>query len=264
MINNIFKRSYSTNLQGKNLFLMTATGEKTSFWQTPKITNDSFESICCVTEIPNVFSKMQVNKEKKFHPIEQDKRAIQGVRMPRFYQQSLIFNYGFVPQTFESPLKKDIYTNKYLGDNDPLDVIEVSPAIELIDPKRPLNDFIRKSTPYDCRILGSFCLIDQDETDWKVITLDKNVADELNILNIESLKKHVPGYLEYLIHCFKNMKYMEGKKMNYIEFDEKIFNVEETTDIVKHYHDEYHNFLNDDLHKVLRKQFHSEGSFEYL
>ena len=211
-----------------------------------------------MAEIPNTFSKLAVNKEKPFHPIEQDTRPIQGKLEPRFYQQSLMFNYGFIPQTYESPLKKDVFTNKYHGDNDPLDVIEISPVMELLGFENVSKEQVNAKVPLGCKILGSFCLIDQDETDWKMILLERHLAERTGVFDINSLKQKVPGYVEYLIHCFKFMKYQEGQKVNHIEFGEKIFNVDETTEIIKHYHQEYLDFLTLDHNRDLRVQFHTE------
>jgi len=42
----------------------------------------------------------------------------------------LLFNYGFFPQTFESPNVEFIVDNlKFKGDGDPIDVIEISNSV---------------------------------------------------------------------------------------------------------------------------------------
>jgi inorganic pyrophosphatase len=250
------RKFYSTIQKQNSLYLLDSEGLETSFWQSPAVSKDNWETVQCVAEIPNVFSKLYVNKEKRFHPIEQDTRPIQGKLAPRFYQQSLMFNYGFIPQTYESPLKKDVYTNKYHGDNDPLDVIEVSPMLEFLGEHNGAKDLLLAKIPFQCVILGSFCLIDQNETDWKMILLERELAEKNQLFSIEALKARAPGYMEYLIHCFKFMKYQEGQLVNHIEFNEKIFNAEETKDIIRHYHQEYIDFLTLEHNKNLRVQFH--------
>jgi inorganic pyrophosphatase len=258
MLRRIIKKCYSSIQNENSIYLIDQSGHFTSYWQSPSISNDNWETVQCVAEIPNTFSKLAVNKEKPFHPIEQDTRPIQGQLAPRYYQQSLMFNYGFIPQTYESPLKKDVFTNKYYGDNDPLDVIEISPVMELLGFENPSKELVNGKVPLGCKILGSFCLIDQDETDWKMILLEKTLAEKTGVNDIDSLKRIVPGYVEYLVHCFKFMKYQEGKKVNHIEFGEKIFDVGETTDIIRHYHQEYIDFLTLDHNRDLRIQFHTE------
>ena len=255
-------RFYSTIQKENSLYLLDSDGFMASYWQTPRVSRDNWDTVQCVAEIPNVFSKLYVNKEKPYHPIEQDTRPIKGQLAPRFYQQSLMFNYGFIPQTYESPKKKDVYTNKYHGDNDPLDVIEVSPLLEMLGATHRAKDVLSGKIPFECVVLGSFCLIDQDETDWKMILLEKQLADQNGIKDIESLKKLAPGYVEYLIHCFKWMKYQEGQKVNHIEFGEKIFDVEDSKDIIRHYHQEYLDFLSLDFNKDLRTQFHTHQLFD--
>lgn len=256
MLRRVFSKFYSTIRQENSIYLLDSEGQFASYWQSPQISTDNWETIQCVTEIPNVFSKLAVNKEKPFHPIEQDTRPIKGALAPRFYQQSLMFNYGFIPQTYENPLKKDAYTNKYHGDNDPLDVIEISPIIELLGFESRSSELLDGKVPFNCSVLGSFCLIDQNTTDWKMILLEHDLARTSGIKDIDSLRRIAPGYVEYLVYCFKFMKYQEGQMVNHIEFDEKIFDVEETKDIIKHYHQEYHDFLTLDLNLDLRVQFH--------
>lgn len=248
---------YSCVRRENSFYLLDAEGQFASFWQSPRVSRDNWDTVQCVTEIPNVFSKLAVNKEKPFHPMEQDTRPIQGKLAPRFYQQSLMFNYGFIPQTYENPLKKDVFTNKYHGDNDPLDVVEVSPAVQLLGYSSRSSGRLEAKVPFDCVVLGSFCLIDQNETDWKMILLERDLAESSGILGIEALRKAAPGYVEYLIHCFKFMKYQEGKLVNHVEFNEKVFDGRETRDIIRHYHQEYADFLTLERNRGLRAQFHT-------
>ena len=48
-----------------------------------------------------------------------------GKEILRFYGVSCLFNYGMIPQTWENNKIKDKDTGCY-GDNDPIDIIELS------------------------------------------------------------------------------------------------------------------------------------------
>ena len=78
----------------------------------------------------------------------------------RYYAQFPLFNYGFVPQTWEQNVYPD--ENGMLGDDDPLDICDLSERI------MPVGEI------YRAKVLGSFCLIDQGEIDWKIFVMDES------------------------------------------------------------------------------------------
>ena len=68
------------------------------------------------------------------------------------------FNYGYFPRTWEDPEHMHPDT-KAKGDGDPLDVVEISETPIAFGDAVPV------------RVLGLLALIDDGETDWKVITI---------------------------------------------------------------------------------------------
>lgn len=254
------RRFYSTVQIEQKLFLKNHKDNFVSFWQHPEPTVDDFASVNCIVEIPSTFSKKYVIKTEPYHPIMQDTRHLAPDKDDlslRFYQQSVLFNYGFIPQTYESPIKRDERAVEYFGDNDPVDIVEVSPLLSFLGIYTDCKATKKKQefVPFKARVLGSFCLIDQEETDWKVILLEETQAKQLGIWDFKDLQRLAPGYLKYILHFFKYSKIMEGKEMNRIEFDEKIFGVEESREILRDFHREYHCFLKDQTYADLRKQF---------
>lgn len=77
------------------------------------------------------------------------------------------------------------------GDNDPIDVLEIGYRIA------------KRGDVVQVKILGTVALIDEGETDWKVITIDVNdpLADQLN--DIADVEKVFPGLLKATIEWFK-------------------------------------------------------------
>ena len=57
------------------------------------------------------------------------------------------------------------------GDDDPIDICELGETPKEI------------GSIFQARVLGSFCLIDQGEVDWKVLVMDEKEANEKNVSN---------------------------------------------------------------------------------
>lgn len=261
MLRRQISRFYTTIVKDNKRYLVNNQQQIVSYWQDPTHTSDNMATVNCISEIPNKFAKKQVFKNYKHHPIICDDRRLSKNspdKVDRYYQKSLLFNYGFIPQTYESPLTPDNRATNYIGDNDPLDVVEISPLFSLIGKQtRPdLTEVTQNFTPFKSKVLGSFCLIDQGETDWKIILCEEKTANALNLSSWQDLEIMAPGYLKFVMHFFKNSKALEGKKLNHIEFGEKIFDVEETKDIIQECHLKYLSFLNDDMYSELRKKYH--------
>ena len=75
-------------------------------------------------------------------------------------------NYGAIPQTWEDPEDPHPDTG-YGGDNDPVDVLQIN--------AKPCE----VGDIQTVRVLGTLALIDDDETDWKLLVVDITVRDTL-------------------------------------------------------------------------------------
>ena len=90
-------------------------------------TNGIVNMICEIPRFTN--AKLEISKDEPMNPIKQDmkKGALRFIKNV-FPYHGYIWNYGALPQTWESPLETDPNTN-CSGDNDPLDVIEIGNGI---------------------------------------------------------------------------------------------------------------------------------------
>lgn len=225
--------------------------EKMSFWHDiPYKNSDSANTFNCIYEVPfGEAAKMEMSKEE-FNPIKQDtkKKKFTNEEYLRYYKLLPIFNYGFIPQTWENSEVK--YRNIFVGDNDPLDVIELSLAKTLFNPSTQnasnntsyvSNSRVSIGDISRIHVIGSFCLIDQDEVDWKVLALN---AD--NFTRDQALKwmSHEENSLRLkeILNWFKIYKTFEGKKENTILDNDKIFSIEETFEIIEENHKHYKDF----------------------
>ena len=147
-------------------------------------------------------------------------------KQPRFLQLDLLFNYGMIPRTWEDSSVPDQKTKLY-GDDDPLDICELG--------KRPMfiGD-VRK-----VKVLGSFCVADQGEMDWKVLALNCDEAEHKGINDLKTFHRKRPGIIEQIMNWFVVYKKYEGKRENSILFGAKLFDLDETFQLLKESHECY-------------------------
>jgi inorganic pyrophosphatase len=166
-----------------------------------------------IVEVPRwTNAKMEINKQLKMNPIVQDIKS----GKPRFVHNvfpyhGYLWNYGALPQTWEDPNHVDEDT-KTTGDNDPLDVCEIGTTLHATGSIVPV------------KIVGVLGLIDEGETDWKLIGIDirDKLASQIN--DIDDVDKYLPGLLEATRRWFKLYKVPTGKPPNKFALNEQYAN----------------------------------------
>jgi len=156
-----------------------------------------------VCEIPrDTQAKLEITMGEDLNPIKQD---IKGGKL-RYVAYKYPWNYGAFPQTWEDPTVKCEDTDAF-GDKDPLDCVEIGSAVG------------QRGTVRQVKVLGTLALIDEGETDWKIIGIDVTdpEADKLN--DIEDLKALRPGYVEKMHDWFRDYKIPDGKAANKFAFN---------------------------------------------
>lgn len=212
--------TFTTGNNGAADFRMFLTlgGTPRSFWHDIPLFATP-QTLRYVNEIPrHTTAKFEVSLNDPGNPIKQDINKKDGSL--RFFQAGPIpFNYGCAPQTWENPNKNDRLTG-LLGDGDPIDLVELS------DTPLPVGQVLK------VKVLGIVGLIDQGETDWKVLT----IQDGQEV--IDWVKK-----VDQVLHWFRTYKIAEGKSENDFAFDGKVLSVAEALSIVNETHLEWkHNF----------------------
>jgi len=179
-----------------------------------------------VVEIPMyTTAKMEVQKAAPFNPIMQD----ESKGLPRYYTYGTpLFNYGLLPQTWEDPDVKDAEGNG--GDNDPLDVMEIGSQV------LPMGSVV------PVKVLGSLELIDEGETDHKIIAIAANDPDAGAIHDMVSLERVKPGVIADLIDWLKNYKTSDGKPQNRLAQEEPTTR-EEAVEIIGHTHERWGSLM---------------------
>lgn len=186
-----------------------------------------------VVEIPRWSNaKLEISKSDTLNPIKQDtkKGKLRFVRNC-FPHKGYIWNYGAFPQTWEDP--DSIHPDtKAKGDNDPLDVIEIGETIATVGQVKQV------------KVLGTMALLDEGETDWKVIAIDVNdpLAPKLN--DVEDIETHLPGLLRATNEWFRIYKIPDGKPENIFAFSGEAKNKKYALEIIHECSDAWKKLVN--------------------
>ncbi|XP_065110939.2 inorganic pyrophosphatase 2, mitochondrial isoform X2 [Paramisgurnus dabryanus] len=86
------------------------------------------------------------------------------------------------------------------------------------------------------KVLGILALIDEGETDWKVIAINIEDPDALNLNDIEDVRKVKPGYLEATVDWFKKYKVPDGKPENQFGLNGQFKNKDFALEVIKSTH----------------------------
>jgi len=89
------------------------------------------------------------------------------------------------------------------------------------------------------KVLGVLAMIDEGETDWKVIAINVDDPDAANYNDINDVKRLKPGYLEATVDWFRRYKVPEGKPENQFAFNAEFKDKDFAIDIIKSTHDHW-------------------------
>lgn len=227
------KSTYSTEERGSlytldyRLYFKGPNGYISPWHDIPLCADKSKKIYNMIVEIPRwTNAKMEICTKEAMTPIKQDikngaPRFVHNV----FPHHGYIWNYGALPQTWENPEHINVET-KAKGDNDPVDVVEIGTKVH----KR--GDVVR------VKLVGVLALIDDGETDWKLVAIDVTdpKADVIN--RIRDVDEHFPGLLHATHEWFRLYKVPAGKSPNKFGFNGQFKDVSYAQKIV----DETHEF----------------------
>lgn len=203
-----------------------------------------------VVEIPRwTNAKMEIATKEKLNPIKQDVKKGQLRYVKNcFPHKGYIWNYGALPQTWEDPKHVDAATN-CKGDNDPIDIIELGSKVH------PRGSVIQ------VKVLGVMALIDEGETDWKLISIDVNdpLAPQMN--DIGDVEILMPGLLRATHEWFKIYKIPDGKPANEFAFNGEAKDRAFAEKIIDETHKFWQSLINETGdHELERSNVSVEGS----
>jgi len=185
-----------------------------------------------VVEIPRwTNAKMEICLAEPLNPIKQDvKKGNLRFVCNSFPHHGYIWNYGALPQTWENPNVLDTATG-YKGDNDPIDVCEIGYRVA------------KRGDVVQVKVLGIMALIDEGETDWKVLAIDVNdpLAEKLN--DVKDIEREMPGFIQATVEWFRIYKIPDGKPENQFAFNGEARDREYALNIIKEVHEHWKHLI---------------------
>jgi nucleosome-remodeling factor subunit len=216
-----YSKEYRVYIVGPNGFV-------SPFHDIPLIADAAQTTFNMVVEVPRwTNAKMEISKDDKLNPIKQDikKDKLRFVDNC-FPHHGYIWNYGALPQTWEDPNFIDPHTNQK-GDNDPIDVCEIGFKVH------------QRGAVVPVKVLGIMALIDEGETDWKIIAIDVTDPLAASLNDIDDVEKHMPGFLKATNEWFRIYKIPTGKPENKFAFNGEAKNKEFALNIIKETHEQW-------------------------
>jgi len=175
--------------------------------------NNPFKWFNYVNEIPRgTREKMEIATKEPFNPIKQD---VKKGKLRYFTYGDIPFNYGALPQTWEDPNEVQRDTG-CKGDNDPVDVVELS--------QMP----IPRGAVVPVRILGAMALIDEGETDWKILAI--------SLLNPLWRSFTPADMVEQVRKWFRFYKTTDGKPENTFAFNGELRDEDYALSVIRNAH----------------------------
>ncbi|EYB89441.1 hypothetical protein Y032_0232g3059 [Ancylostoma ceylanicum] len=190
------------------VFVKGPDGVLSPWHDVPLYADASKKIFNMIVEIPRWSNaKMEMATAEPMNPIKQDvKKGLPRFVHNIFPHKGYIWNYGALPQTWEDP-NHVVPETGAKGDNDPIDVVDIGSKVQ------------KRGAVIQVKVLGTLALIDEGETDWKLIAIDVTdpLADKME--NIGDVEKYFPGLLKATVEWFRIYKIPTGKPANQFGFN---------------------------------------------
>lgn len=201
-------------------YLDAASGESVSPWHDVPLFN-SDGTVNMVVEIPRYTrAKMEIATDEPGNPIKQD---IKKGKLREYGWGDMCFNYGALPQTWEDPDEADARTG-INGDDDPVDVIDVGLVAQ------PFGSVVR------VKVLGALAMIDDGETDWKVVAISASDPMSDAVSSLADLDVVQPSVLDSFREWMRLYKTVDGKPVNSFAFEGQYLDAEAARSIIGETH----------------------------
>jgi len=201
-----------------------------------------------IVEIPKGTNpKLEISKDNLLNPIKQD---VKNGKL-RYVAWKYPFNYGAFPQTWENPSFVHPDTQAK-GDNDPIDVVDLSSSVGKTGDVKKV------------KVLGTYAMIDEGETDWKVVVIgvDDPLADKIH--DASDIETHLPGKLKEAYEFLRDYKIPDGKPANNFAFGGALKDKKFAIEIIEETHKEWQGLIAEENPKIQTANTTNQGSKFFL
>ncbi|KAI8139200.1 inorganic pyrophosphatase [Fennellomyces sp. T-0311] len=184
-----------------------------------------------IVEIPRWKNpKLEIDREEPFNPIYHDTNK-NGLRYIAnvFPYHGYPANYGSIPQTWEKPDVPNTDVGTKGGDNDPVDVLDIGQQVGYPGQVKQI------------KLLGGLCMIDDGETDWKLIGIDINDERAPHFNDITDVDSDI---LDALKHWLTVYKIPQGKPENEFGYGGAFQNSQTIANLMEETHDYWRALIN--------------------
>uniref|UniRef100_A0A0N5A6M7 inorganic diphosphatase n=1 Tax=Parastrongyloides trichosuri TaxID=131310 RepID=A0A0N5A6M7_PARTI len=204
-----------------------------------------------IVEIPRFTNaKMEMATKEAGAPIKQDeKKGIARFVHNVFPFKGYPWNYGALSQTWEDPNHVDAHTGAK-GDNDPIDVIEIGSKQH------------KAGSVVQVKVLGVVALLDEGETDWKIIAIDVNDPKANEVNDVADVNKVFPGVISHSVQWFSVYKVPTGKPLNTFAFDGQAQSAEFAHKVIAETHEFWKALIKESSPKLNTECFQIGAAFE--
>jgi len=206
------------------LFFYKGTTPISPFHDVPLWVDKEKHIANMVVEIPKGSRpKLEISKFDRLNPIKQDVKK----GKLRFVHDPYPFNYGAFPQTWENPSFFDDRTQAK-GDNDPVDVCEIGSKVH------NTGDIIQ------VKVLGCYAMIDEGETDWKILAIDINDENASKY----SVHSDIPKEkLDEVFTFLRDYKIPDGNPPNKFGFNDEFKDLDLSLKVIEETHEEWRKLV---------------------
>lgn len=96
------------------------------------------------------------------------------------------------------------------------------------------------------QVLGTLAMIDEGETDWKVIVIDVNDPLAKDLHDIDDVKAKLPDVLEKTVTWFRDYKVPDGKPQNEFAFGGAFKDAKYARDVIDETHEAWKKLVSGD------------------
>jgi len=193
-----------------------------------------------IVEIPRgTHPKLEMNVCAPLNPIKQDvkKGALRSIH------DAYPFNYGAFSQTWEDPSYTDPRTDAK-GDFDPIDVCEIG------------NALYATGNVVQVKILGVWAMIDEGETDWKVLAISTDDENAAKYNDIGDVPKET---VEKVFTFLRDYKIPAGSGPNKFAFNSELQPKALALEVTEQCHHHWHECVTGKTNNVTPKGTFSIG-----